>query len=72
MGRVGQAGTAAESVSRRKQEGAKGLATQALRENLEAQGAIPSGNTPAEFGRLIDAEHRKWAQVVKTSGAKVD
>jgi tripartite-type tricarboxylate transporter receptor subunit TctC len=37
-----------------------------------AQGAIPSGNTPAEFAKFIDAEHKKWAQVVKNSGAKVD
>jgi tripartite-type tricarboxylate transporter receptor subunit TctC len=37
-----------------------------------AQGAIPSGNTPAEFARLIESEHAKWAQVVKTSGARVD
>jgi tripartite-type tricarboxylate transporter receptor subunit TctC len=47
-------------------------ATPALKEKLAAQGAIPSGNTPADFARLIDAEHRKWAQVVKNSGAKVD
>jgi tripartite-type tricarboxylate transporter receptor subunit TctC len=35
-------------------------------------GAIPSGNTPQEFARHIDAETRKWAVVVKASGAKVD
>ena len=35
-------------------------------------GAIPGGNTPAEFARLIDAEITKWAGVVKASGAKVD
>ena len=28
--------------------------------------------TPAEFARMIDDEHAKWAQVVKASGAKVD
>ena len=51
---------------------AKALNTPAIKENLLAQGAIPSGNTPAEFARQIDAEHKKWAQVVKASGAKVD
>ena len=39
---------------------------------LLAQGAIPSGNTPAEFAKLIEDETKKWAQVVKASGAKVD
>ena len=32
----------------------------------------PSGNSPADFAKLIDAEHVKWAKVVKASGAKVD
>ena len=36
------------------------------------QGGIPSGNTPAQFTDFINAEHKKWAQVVKVSGAKVD
>jgi len=43
-----------------------------MKERLLAQGAIPGGNTPAEFAKHIDNEHKKWAQVVKTSGAKVD
>jgi tripartite-type tricarboxylate transporter receptor subunit TctC len=33
---------------------------------------MPSGNTPAEFAAFIDAESKKWARVVKASGAKVD
>jgi tripartite-type tricarboxylate transporter receptor subunit TctC len=43
-----------------------------MKERLLAQGAIPSGNTPAEFTRFIAAETAKWARVVKASGAKVD
>jgi tripartite-type tricarboxylate transporter receptor subunit TctC len=43
-----------------------------MKERLLSQGAIPSGITPAEFARFIDAETKKWAQVVKASGAKVD
>ena len=39
---------------------------------LGSQGANPSGNTPAEFARLIDAETKKWSQLVKASGAKID
>ena len=71
-GLLAPAGTPADIVSRVQQEVAKALATPAMKEKLAAQGAIPSGNTPAEFARFIEAEHRKWAQVVKASGAKVD
>ena len=48
------------------------LASPAVKEKLLAQGAIPGGNTPQEFAKMIDAEHIKWAGVVKASGAKVD
>ena len=72
FGLLAPAGTPADIVNRIQQETAKALATAAMRERLQSQGAIPSGNTPAEFVRLIDAETRKWAPVVKASGAKVD
>ena len=67
-----QAGTPPDVVGLIQQEVARSLATPAMKERLLAQGAIPGGNTPAEFAQHIDNEHKKWAQVVKTSGAKVD
>src|SRR5262245_29286415 len=72
FGLLAPAGTPADVVTRVQQEVAKSLATAAVKERLVSQGAIPSGNTPAEFVRHIDAETKKWAQVVKVSGAKVD
>jgi len=66
------AGTPADIIGRVQAEVAKALAAPAIKERLVAQGAIPSGNTPAEFARFIDAETKKWAGVVKASGAKVD
>jgi tripartite-type tricarboxylate transporter receptor subunit TctC len=72
FGLLAPAGTPMDIVNRIQQETAKALATPAMRERLQSQGAIPSGNTPAEFARLIEAETRKWAPVVKASGAKVD
>jgi tripartite-type tricarboxylate transporter receptor subunit TctC len=59
-------------VLRIQQETAKALNVPAIKEKLLAQGAIPSGMTPEEFVKLIDDEHKKWAQVVKASGARVD
>ena len=72
FGLLAPAGTPPDIVNRIQQEVAKSLSSPAIKEKLLAQGAIPSGNTPQEFARLIDAEISKWAQVVKASGAKVD
>ena len=72
FGLLAPAGTPMEIVNRVQQETAKALATPALKERLLAQGAIPGGMTSAEFARHIDAETKKWARVVKASGAKVD
>jgi tripartite-type tricarboxylate transporter receptor subunit TctC len=72
FGLLAPAGTSADVVNRVQQEVAKSLASPAVKDRLLAQGAIPSGNTPAEFARFIDAETKKWAQVVKASGAKID
>lgn len=72
FGLLAPAGTPPEIVDRVQQETAKALATPALKERLLAQGAIPSGMKPAEFAAYIAAETKKWAQVVKVSGAKVD
>lgn len=72
FGLLAPAGTNADIIGRVQAEVAKALAVPSIKERLVAQGAIPSGNTPAEFARFIDAETRKWAGVVKASGAKVD
>ena len=72
FGLLAPAGTPPDVVSRIQQETGKALNSPAIKEKLLAQGAIPSGNTPVEFTRFIDAEIRKWAPVVKASGAKVD
>jgi tripartite-type tricarboxylate transporter receptor subunit TctC len=72
FGLLAPAGTPSEVVRRIQQETAKAMSTPAVKEKLLAQGAIPGGNTPEDFAKFIDAEHKKWAQVVKVSGAKVD
>jgi tripartite-type tricarboxylate transporter receptor subunit TctC len=72
FGLLAPAGTPPDVVSRIQQEVAKSLATPAMKERLATLGAIPSGNTPAQFAALIESEHKKWAEVVKASGAKVD
>jgi tripartite-type tricarboxylate transporter receptor subunit TctC len=72
FGLLAPAGTAADIVSRVQQETAKALALPAMKERLLSQGANPSGMTPDAFVKFIAAESKKWAQVVKAAGAKVD
>lgn len=72
FGLLAPAGTPADVVARLQQETARALASPALKERLLAQGALPGGNTPAEFRQMIERETAKWAKVVKASGAKVD
>ena len=41
-------------------------------QRIRAEGAEPSGNTPAEFNAFFRAEAAKWADVAKKSGTTVD
>jgi len=72
FGLLGPAGLPGDIANGIQQQVAKALNAPELKEKLLAQGAIPSGNTPAQFAALIDSELKKWQPVVKASGAKVD
>jgi tripartite-type tricarboxylate transporter receptor subunit TctC len=72
FGLLAPAGTPVDIVNRVQAESAKALASPAIKERLQSQGAVPSGMTSAEFARHIAAETAKWARVVRASGAKVD
>lgn len=72
FGLLAPAGTPADVVRRLQQETAKAMALPAMKERLLSQGANPGGMAPAEFVKFIDAETKKWAVVVKASGAKVN
>jgi tripartite-type tricarboxylate transporter receptor subunit TctC len=72
FGLLAPTGTPPDVVSRLQQETAKALNTPAMRERMLAQGAIPSGMSSAAFTRLIASESRKWAKVVKASGARAE
>ena len=41
-------------------------------DSLRKQGAEPVGNTSAEFNAYLGEEFRRWSEVVKVSGAKVE
>lgn len=46
------------------------VATPEVRRRLDAEGAIPIGNSPEAFSRFVQTEIQRWAKVVKFSGAR--
>ncbi|MCR2581730.1 tripartite tricarboxylate transporter substrate-binding protein, partial [Salmonella enterica] len=72
FGLVAPAGTPPAIVDKIQRDVAAALQQAPVREQLQAQGATPSGNTPAQFTQFMARETVKWAAVVKQSGAKVD
>ena len=59
-------------VERLSVETRKALASASVREQFAAQGLEPAGSTPQEFGAYLTNEVRKWAKVVKASGATTE
>lgn len=43
-----------------------------MKQRLIDLGAEPVGNSPEEFSKLVREELKRWAEVVKVSGARVD
>ena len=43
-----------------------------VKQRFDAEGATPSGSSPAEFTTFFKAEAEKWADVAKKSGTKLD
>ena len=41
-----------------------------VRRRLDAEGALPVGNSPGEFAKFVQGEIQRWAKVVKFSGAR--
>ncbi len=66
------AGTPPDIVAKLNAETVRILHTRDMKERLLVLGAEPVGNTPGEFAAFVTAEIRKYAKVVKASGATVD
>ncbi len=71
-GLVTPARTPAVVVRKLNADVAKILSEPDVRSRLASQGMDIAAGTPQDFARSMKAEIAKWAQVIKTSGARVD
>ena len=71
-GLLAPAGTPRDIVARLNTEVVRVLRIPEVRDQLTSQGADIVGNSPEQFAAWIRAEVKKWAEVVKVSGAKID
>ena len=65
FGLLAPAGTPAEVVNKVHRDTAAALAETQFKARLYVLGMAPVGSSPAELGRQMDAELKRWAQVVK-------
>ena len=72
FGIVGPAGVPQPMVTTLNSVTLAALDTQDVKNRLFASGVEVRTSTPDEFARLIESELRKWAKVVKDSGAKAE
>ncbi len=72
FGVLAPAGTPPEIVRRLNAEFVRALQSPEVRERLARMGAEPAPTTPEQFAALIQRDLRKYAQIVKVSGATVD
>ena len=71
-GILARAGTPAAIIARLHTELSAIMTRAELRERLAAAGVEPMLNTPEEFAKYIQSETARYAQVIATSGARVD
>jgi len=65
-------GTPKEAINTLREDVVRALAAPDVREKLIAQGAEASNFTPEEFARFLADETRRWTEVIRTSGIKLE
>jgi tripartite-type tricarboxylate transporter receptor subunit TctC len=72
FGFLAPAGTPADVIQKLNAEFNKALQQPALRKKLGDEGADPAGGSALQFATLIREDGKRWAPVVKDSGARID
>jgi tripartite-type tricarboxylate transporter receptor subunit TctC len=65
-------GTPADIIEKLAASAAQALKNPEVIAKYEAMGAEPVGSTPTQFAAYVESEAKKWNDIVKKSGAKLD
>ena len=65
-------GTPKEAINALRDDVVRALAAPDVREKLAAQGAEPSSFTPEEFARFLKEDTRRWTELIRASGVRVE
>jgi tripartite-type tricarboxylate transporter receptor subunit TctC len=71
-GLVVPSGTPQAIVEKLRQSAVAALGTELVRSRLAADGAVPVGSTPEEFGAFMRDEHARWKEIVSASKLQID
>jgi tripartite-type tricarboxylate transporter receptor subunit TctC len=71
-GVMGPSAMPRETITYLNREIVAGLASPEMKERLHNMSAQPIGGTPDQFAAFFAAETKRWAPIVKASGAKAD
>ena len=72
IGLLAPAGTPKDIVEKISADVRAVLADDEVKSRLIGLGAIPAGNTPAQFARLIDDDRQRYARIIKERGITLD
>jgi tripartite-type tricarboxylate transporter receptor subunit TctC len=72
QGIVVPAGTPAAIIEKLNQEIRTALKSEVILKQLALQGAEPLGSTPQEYDAYIRSETKRWGDVIKAAGVKLD
>ena len=71
-GFVAPAGTPAEIVDKLNKATVAALKDPTVGKRLAQEGAKPIGDTAAEFGKFIAAEHKRWGEIIKAANLSLN
>ncbi len=72
IGLLAPAGTPDALVEKISADVREAMAGDELRRRFVEQGAVPAANTPAQFRALIDADRKRYAQIIRDKAISAD